>query len=79
MFDVARLQQCFRTAVRKDSLEEVVRQYAVQVAVKAISLNFGDNPSAWIGAYRVNVIHLMLVVPADFHRAVLVPQVVVEK
>ena len=71
-------QQCFRLAVRKDSLEEVVRQYAVQVTVKPVALDFGDNPLPWVGAYRVYVVHPMPIVLADFHRAVLHPQVVVK-
>ena len=50
----------------------------MQITVKSVTLDFGDNPLTWVGAYRVYVVHPMLVVLADFHRAVLNPQVIVK-
>ena len=71
------LHQRFRLVVFQQFTKQVKRLEIVKITFEAVTLEFGNYPYSRISAYGIYVIHM--VVPANFHRTVFLPQIVIDE
>ena len=71
-------QECFGSAVGKDSREKVVRQYVVVFAIEAVAFQFGNETLSGISADGVYIVCTEFVVLAYLHVAVFRPLVIIQ-